>query len=104
METDGAPSRSTSNPIAQALASYDAFRQPRTRPRRYVIIPPLRLKRPSFKPLVLSVEPTATVRRVGGIYECYIDGVLVNCRGEHSTPDRAWLCLARFLAAREARP
>jgi len=82
--------------IAQALAGYDAARKFKPKRRDFEH---MQLTRPKFKPLVLSVLPTASVHRVGGTFECFVGGEHVQCRGEHTTPDRAWLCLARFIAA-----
>ena len=80
------------DPIAQALACYDtAYTNRRSAERQ--------APRTKFKPLVLKAVPSARVRRIGGTYECFIEGAHVQCKGEHSTPDRAWLCLARFVAA-----
>ena len=97
METIGATPRNDSpDPIAHALACYDAERNRRGRAHAAQA-------RPAFKALVLTAVPNASVRRVGASFECYIGDVLVNCSGEHSTPDKAWLCLARFVVAQEGR-
>jgi hypothetical protein len=93
METSGAVAP---DPIAQALACYDAERQSQQVRRDFQH---MRLKRPKFKPLVLSVVPSARVCRVGSAYVCFIDGEPVNCHGDHNRPDKAWMCLARFIAA-----
>lgn len=79
-----------------AIASHDAAYTNR----RAVVRQAPRLK---FKPLVLKVVPTAKVQRVSGAFECYIGGEHVHCRGEHITPDKAWLCLARFIVAESAK-
>lgn len=105
METASSSSpRRAYQDITQALACYDAEVTHNPREFRPNVVDKGRwLRRPKFKPLVLCVAPSAVVRRVGGTYECYIGGEHIECRGVHSTPDRAWLCLARFLAAREAK-
>jgi hypothetical protein len=99
METAATSSALTAHEqIRQALAGYDTPRTYKPK-RRDFEHRHLNLKRPKFKALVLSAVPSAAVRRVGGTFECFIGGEHVNCRGEHSTPDRAWLCLARVIAS-----
>lgn len=61
------------------------------------------VKRPKLKPLVLLAAPNARVRRAQASrrFDCYIGDRLVrspDCGGcGHSTPDGAWMCLARFI-------
>ncbi len=64
---------------------------------------------PKFKPLVLQAEPLASVRRVGTwagrqviavAYECFIGEQRITVMGcDHSTSHKAWICLARYIAA-----
>jgi len=92
--------------IARALADIDAAESCRFTGHR----PP---PKPSLKPLVLKVAPTAKVRRVGSwngrqvtfaSYECHIgDKRIPRPKGcdSHRTPDAAWVCLARFITSPE---
>lgn len=103
MET-GASTQSTHQEIIQALARIDTAKSRRFGSLSAVAVP-------SFKRLVLQVVPNATVRRVGSwqgrqvitaTYECFIGSHRISTGGYcdgHSTPDKAWVCLARFIAS-----
>lgn len=58
---------------------------------------------PKIKPLVLRVAPNANVRRTSAAhFECFIGDQRVHVRGcdhGHRTPDRAWICLARYVTS-----
>lgn len=80
--------------IAQALASLDTSNRRRLGASRAV-------PNPSIKPLVLQAMPSARVRRnASRAYECFIGDERLSGRGcseTHSTPDKAWVCLARHI-------
>lgn len=83
--------------LAQALACFDKAESARLSTRR-------RPPKPKFKPLVLSAAPGASVRRSATTsqFECFVDGRRVHvpgCACGHSTADRAWLCLARYVSS-----
>lgn len=84
--------------LKEVLAGYDTARKSNNKRRDFK---QLRLKRPKFKALVLTVAPGAAVRRIGSTYECYIGGEHVQCRGMHTSPDKAWVCLARYLVTHD---
>ena len=82
--------------IARALAYLEAAEACRFTGRR----PP---PKPKLKPLVLQVAPAANVRRTAAAhFECFIGARRVHVRGcsqGHPTPDRAWICLARYVTS-----
>jgi len=101
METiSGTSVRDSTDSLAQAIASHDNAYDSRF---KITEDKHLRPRRQKFKPLVLSIEPSAVVRLVGSSYECFIGGEHVPCQGPHRTPDRAWLCLARVINARRGQ-
>lgn len=85
-----------SDEIARALADVDAAESCRFTRQR----PP---PKPSLKPLVLKVAPNANVRRTTAAhFACFIGDRRVHVRGcshDHTTPDRAWICLARYVTS-----
>jgi hypothetical protein len=85
-----------SDAIARALADLDAAESCRFTGRR----PP---PKPKLKPLVLQMVPNANVRRTAAAqFECFIGDQRVHVRGcdrGHTTPDRAWICLARYVTS-----
>ena len=90
--SDPPPVSSARAVITRALACFDQAQASRLTCR-------YRTPSPKFKPLVLMAAPDASVRRVGSCYECFIGGERIRhgCEGAHPTPDKAWLCLARFV-------
>lgn len=65
---------------------------------------------PHLKSLVLKVAPTASVHRIGSwdgrritsavAFECFIGDQRISergCTGAHSTSNKAWICLARYV-------
>lgn len=106
METGnrGAGARLAHQQITRALAGITSAGS-----RRYGS--PFAVANPSFKRLVLQVFPTAAVKRAGSwegrqlvsvSYQCFIGSVLMesSCSdGVHHTPNGAWICLARHVAA-----
>jgi len=96
--TASGPPLPTATPIAQALACYDD-----TYSNRFKVTPDrhLRIARPKFKQLVLDIIPNASVRQNSQhAYECFIGEHHISWHcvtGQHRAPDKAWLCLARFV-------
>lgn len=86
--------RCAHNEITQALACLDRSEAARLASR-------YRQPSPRFKPLVLKAAPNARVRRTPArTYECFIGNERISakgCIGEHSTSNKAWACLARYI-------
>ncbi len=94
MQTDKA-AHAAHHEIAQALAILDKTNRHRLGASRA-------FPNPKIKPLVLRAMPSAKVRRNASsqAYECFIGDERIGGRGcsdSHSTPDKAWACLARHI-------